>query len=132
MRWIIAGSFLSFDAHRIQDIARFPGDQPDAAVKAAQRFPVRPDLSLPAVAADGIAAAVKHGFVFISFPASQAEPHPPQMGMNTIAEGVETREQIEILKKYGCLRGQGYFFDKPLTKDEFEKVLGNPDYSSRG
>ena len=54
------------------------------------------------------------------------------LGMNTIAEGVETREQIEILKKYGCLRGQGYFFDKPLTKDEFEKVLGNPDYSSRG
>jgi len=54
------------------------------------------------------------------------------LGMNTIAEGVETKDQIEILKKYGCLRAQGYYFDKPLTKDEFEKVLNNPDYSSRG
>ncbi len=54
------------------------------------------------------------------------------LGMSTIAEGVETKDQIEILKKYGCLRAQGYYFDKPLTKDEFENVLNNPDYSSRG
>lgn len=54
------------------------------------------------------------------------------LGMNTIAEGVETKEQIEILKKYGCLRAQGHFFDKPLSKEDFEKVLNNPDYSSRG
>lgn len=54
------------------------------------------------------------------------------LGMNTIAEGVETKEQIEILKKYGCLRAQGHYFDKPLSKEDFEKVLNNPDYSSRG
>ncbi len=54
------------------------------------------------------------------------------LGMNTIAEGVETKEQIEILKKYGCVRAQGYYFDKPLAKDDFEQVLCNPDYSSRG
>ena len=54
------------------------------------------------------------------------------LGMNTIAEGVETKEQIEILKKYGCLRAQGHYFDKPLSKEDFEKVLENPDYSSRG
>lgn len=54
------------------------------------------------------------------------------LGMTTIAEGVETKEQIELLKKYGCYRAQGYIFDKPLIKDDFEKVLDNPDYSSRG
>lgn len=54
------------------------------------------------------------------------------LGMNTIAEGVETKEQIEIIKKYGCLRAQGHYFDKPLSKEDFEKVLNNPDYSSRG
>lgn len=54
------------------------------------------------------------------------------LGMNTIAEGVETKEQIELLKKYGCFRAQGYIFDKPLTKETFEKVLDNPDYGSRG
>ena len=55
-----------------------------------------------------------------------------ELGMNTIAEGVETREQVELLRKYGCLRAQGYLFDKPLLKEDFEKVLDNPDYSSRG
>ena len=54
------------------------------------------------------------------------------LGMTTIAEGVETKEQIELLKRYGCYRAQGYIFDKPLIKDDFEKVLDNPDYSSRG
>jgi EAL domain-containing protein (putative c-di-GMP-specific phosphodiesterase class I) len=54
------------------------------------------------------------------------------LGMTTIAEGVETKEQIELLRKYGCYRAQGYIFDKPLTKEDFEKVLDNPDYSSRG
>ena len=54
------------------------------------------------------------------------------LGMNTIAEGVETQEQVDILKKYGCMRAQGFFFDKPMLKEDFEKVLDNPDYNSRG
>ena len=51
--------------------------------------------------------------------------------MSTIAEGIETVNHIKLLKKYGCFMGQGYYFDKPLPKEEFEKVLISPDYSDR-
>jgi len=38
----------------------------------------------------------------------------------TIAEGVETKEQYDILKNYGCDSVQGYYFSKPITTKEFE------------
>ncbi|HBR05165.1 MAG TPA: hypothetical protein DD722_05320 [Lachnospiraceae bacterium] len=40
-----------------------------------------------------------------------------------IAEGVETKEQMEILKKLGCDIIQGYFFSKPLPPEEFEALI---------
>ena len=40
-----------------------------------------------------------------------------------IAEGVETKEQLEQLKKFGYHIIQGYYFSKPLTKEEFEDKL---------
>ncbi len=43
------------------------------------------------------------------------------MGMEIIAEGVETTEQINFLKKANCQTIQGYYFDKPLEKSEYEK-----------
>ena len=43
--------------------------------------------------------------------------------MQTIAEGVETREQVEFLKKIGCQCVQGFYFAKPMTAAEFEKLL---------
>lgn len=46
----------------------------------------------------------------------------------TICEGVETKEQLEFLKDAGCNMIQGYYFDKPLPKDEFEKRLKKPQY----
>lgn len=46
-----------------------------------------------------------------------------EMGLECIAEGVETKTQVEILKRYGCDIAQGYHFDRPLPKDEFEKRL---------
>ena len=55
-----------------------------------------------------------------------------ELGMSTIAEGVETVDQVSLLRKYGCFRGQGFFFDKPLSKEDFERVLDNPDYSLKG
>lgn len=36
-----------------------------------------------------------------------------------VAEGVETREQIEMLKKFGCDYFQGYYYSKPLKKEEY-------------
>jgi EAL domain-containing protein (putative c-di-GMP-specific phosphodiesterase class I) len=46
-----------------------------------------------------------------------------KLGMNNIAEGVETREQLEFLKAQGCGEIQGYYFHKPLSVVEFEKLL---------
>ena len=41
----------------------------------------------------------------------------------------ETEEQVEFLKRVGCTMAQGFLFDRPLTKEEFEKRLINPYYS---
>lgn len=46
-----------------------------------------------------------------------------EMGMVTICEGVETIEQIRLLKEYGCFMAQGFYFDKPLPKNVFEEKL---------
>ncbi|WP_245884114.1 EAL domain-containing protein [Vibrio albus] len=47
------------------------------------------------------------------------------LGLNVIAEGVETQEQISYLKSEGCLSYQGYFYSKPTPIKEFEKYLEN-------
>ena len=40
-----------------------------------------------------------------------------------IAEGVETKEQMELLKSIGCEIIQGYYFSKPVPPEEFEKFI---------
>jgi diguanylate cyclase len=45
------------------------------------------------------------------------------MNLKVIAEGVETEQQLEFLKKLGCDEVQGYFFSRPLPADEFIKLL---------
>lgn len=45
------------------------------------------------------------------------------LGMKVIAEGVETAAQAKFLQDHGCLAGQGYFYDKPLTADTFSQRL---------
>jgi len=46
-----------------------------------------------------------------------------QMKMRSLAEGVETTEQLTFLKERGCNEVQGYIYSKPLPADEFEKLL---------
>lgn len=46
-----------------------------------------------------------------------------QLGKKTIAEGVETQEQLEYLKEVGCDIVQGYVFDRPLPEAAFEERL---------
>ncbi|MCW5774337.1 MAG: EAL domain-containing protein, partial [Rhodospirillaceae bacterium] len=46
-----------------------------------------------------------------------------ELGINIIAEGVETLEQLSLLQDWGCREVQGYFFAKPLTPDELIPIL---------
>ncbi len=46
-----------------------------------------------------------------------------ELGMEVIAEGVETQAQVDFLKSIRCNMAQGYLFDKPLPKDEYELRL---------
>jgi predicted signal transduction protein with EAL and GGDEF domain len=45
------------------------------------------------------------------------------LGMEVIAEGVETEAQRVFLKNHGCLLCQGYLFSKPVPIDQFEALL---------
>ena len=45
------------------------------------------------------------------------------MGMNVIAEGVETEGQHAFLRSHGCHAFQGYLFSRPLPLDQFERFL---------
>ena len=45
------------------------------------------------------------------------------LGMHTIAEGVETQAQLDVLNSEGCYMYQGYYFAKPLPQNEFEVML---------
>ncbi|MCP4596569.1 bifunctional diguanylate cyclase/phosphodiesterase [Neptuniibacter sp.] len=45
------------------------------------------------------------------------------LSLKTIAEGVETSEQLDLLKSLGCQQGQGYLYSKPVGPDEFERLF---------
>jgi EAL domain-containing protein (putative c-di-GMP-specific phosphodiesterase class I) len=45
------------------------------------------------------------------------------LGFRTIAEGVETRAQLDYLRAQGCDEIQGYFFGRPVPADEFANLL---------
>lgn len=45
-----------------------------------------------------------------------------QLGLSVVAEGIETLQQLNWLKKLGCEFGQGYFFNPPLPAREIEKI----------
>ena len=48
------------------------------------------------------------------------------LGLTAVAEGVETKEQVDILRSFGCDKIQGYYYSKPLTPQDFCNIL---DYS---
>lgn len=47
------------------------------------------------------------------------------LGLKTLAEGVETREQMEFLKEIGCEKAQGYFYGKPQPLTATMKQMEN-------
>ncbi len=46
-----------------------------------------------------------------------------KMNCPVLAEGIENSEQLAVLRNNGCTEGQGYFFSKPVSVDEFEKMM---------
>ncbi|MFT3984713.1 MAG: EAL domain-containing protein [Lachnospiraceae bacterium] len=46
-----------------------------------------------------------------------------KLGFETIAEGVETEDQFEYLKKIQCDSVQGYLFGRPMSRTDFEKLI---------
>lgn len=47
------------------------------------------------------------------------------IGLQVIAEGVETKEQLKVLQDYGCFQVQGFLFSKPLGAADFEEFVKN-------
>ena len=54
-----------------------------------------------------------------------------ELGLTCVAEGVETSEQVSILRKNGCDIAQGFYYDKPLPVREFEKRLEQHAYPDK-
>lgn len=54
------------------------------------------------------------------------------LGYQLICEGVETDQQIEVLKQIGCDEIQGYWYSKPLKMEDYEKLLQTEKISKGG
>lgn len=50
-----------------------------------------------------------------------------EIGIKTVAEGVETEEQVSFLRQSGCDYIQGYYYSKPLPEEEFVGFLEKAD-----
>jgi EAL domain-containing protein (putative c-di-GMP-specific phosphodiesterase class I) len=48
------------------------------------------------------------------------------LGMDVVAEGIETRDQYRLLRQMGCRFGQGFLFAKPMPADDVSRLLRLP------
>jgi diguanylate cyclase (GGDEF)-like protein len=46
-----------------------------------------------------------------------------QLGLVTVAEGIETLDQLHVMRALGCQLAQGYLFDRPLEREAFGELL---------
>ncbi len=46
-----------------------------------------------------------------------------QLGLDVVAEGVETKEQVDFLKEHGCHLMQGYYFSEAIAQEDFNAYL---------
>jgi len=45
------------------------------------------------------------------------------LGLETVAEGVEQPDELDLLRTMGCRLGQGYHFARPMSAEELEQYL---------
>ena len=53
-----------------------------------------------------------------------------KLGFKTLAEGVETKEQLEVLRDMGCDYVQGYLLGGPMSEEQVEDLLAHADKAS--
>jgi predicted signal transduction protein with EAL and GGDEF domain len=53
------------------------------------------------------------------------------LGCDVVAEGVETLEAMDALRTLGCTVMQGFLFDKPIAKPDFEQAVVSPEATWR-
>ena len=46
-----------------------------------------------------------------------------KLHITSLCEGVETQEQSDYLKKVGCQMQQGFFFSRPVPREDFENIM---------
>lgn len=63
----------------------------------------------------------KSGAIFIETIVKIAQT----LGLDVVAEGVESTDQVAYLRKIGCDIYQGYYFSKPMRANEYEMMLAN-------
>ncbi len=51
-----------------------------------------------------------------------------ELGIEVVSEGVEREDQLALMNSVGCYVIQGYYYDRPLPRDDFEKRLRDPGY----
>jgi c-di-GMP-related signal transduction protein len=54
-----------------------------------------------------------------------------ELGKKSIAEGVETREQLDFLKNNACDFVQGFYYSQPLTKEDFVAFIEKQDFHTQ-
>jgi diguanylate cyclase (GGDEF)-like protein len=88
-----------------------------SSLSYVQRFPIdtlKIDQSfVQDLATDGDAATIVKAVISMG----------NSLHMRVVAEGIETREQLEFLQRYGCPVGQGFYFSRAVPAVEFGKLL---------
>ncbi|WP_373992019.1 putative bifunctional diguanylate cyclase/phosphodiesterase [Duganella sp. BuS-21] len=70
-----------------------------------------------------LAATSKHHEVLIEATVKVAR----SLGMNTVAEGIETQQQAAVVAEQGCDKGQGYLYSRPISSAAIEEWLSASD-----
>lgn len=97
-----------------------------SSLSALKRFPVR-RLKIDRSFVEDIPANVDDKAITAAI-ISLAQ----NLGLQVIAEGVETQAQVEFLRHSGCDEIQGYFFSRPLASADFAALLRQPGLNADG